>query len=171
MSDLNDELKLEDLSIPGTHQACARRGGAAYVCQGLSLLGQLEAEIRFLDIRCFHFLQGFAIRHAAPAGGDIYQGSWFDRAFQAANLDDPCVLDDCIAFLTANPRECIVMSVEPEPPDSENERDAHENKEWFSDCVCKSIAHTKELWFEPRFTQVDVDPPRRSFTRSAARSS
>jgi 1-phosphatidylinositol phosphodiesterase len=144
------------MSIPGTHQTCARRLGAAFVCQALSLASQLRAGIRFLDIRCRHYKTGMPIHHAAN-----YQGYWFDKKFQFEDMADPCVLDDCIAFLRAHPRECIIMSIRMELPwYREDAADAAANGgEWFSDCVCKSIEHTRDFWFDPATLGAPERPP------------
>jgi len=100
MSSINGALSLSQLSIPGSHDAGARYepiSGTAK-CQNLSIADQLNAGVRFLDIRCRHIGDAFAIHH-----GSIYQN---------INFDD--VLNACWAFLSANPTETIVMSVKEE---------------------------------------------------------
>src|SRR5439155_23215825 len=61
---------------------------------------------RFVDIRCRHIGDAFAIHH-----GSIYQNM---------NFDD--VLNACFSFLTSNPGECIIMSVKEEYDPSNNTR-------------------------------------------------
>jgi len=101
--------KLSELTIPGTHDSCTytlKNGELATPItrtQHLTLEEQLNAGIRFLDIRCRHIENAFAIHH-----GPVYL---------RLNFDD--VLKVCTAFLTANPRECIVMSVKQEHKDGE----------------------------------------------------
>ncbi len=96
--------KLSELTIPGTHDSCTytlKVGELATPStrtQRLTLEEQLNAGIRFLDIRCRHINNAFAIHH--------------DRVYLRLNFDD--VLKVCKAFLTANPSECIVMSVKDE---------------------------------------------------------
>ena len=67
-------------------------------CQNLSLAGQLNAGVRFLDIRCRHTNNAFGIYHG--------------RVAQRASFDD--VLKTCASFLSSNPEECILMSVKQE---------------------------------------------------------
>src|SRR5690606_14158510 len=52
MGALPGDLRLDQLSIPGTHDTCAFYGGPLIACQRMPLKQQLEAGIRFLDIRC-----------------------------------------------------------------------------------------------------------------------
>jgi GH18 family chitinase len=109
MSQLRDTLKLSELTIPGTHESCARVpqyiNGAynanytarAFVdCQDSPLLDQLSRGIRYLDIRCRRTQDVFAIHH---------EGYYMGFNFGAG------VRDVCIDFLMANPSECIVMQV------------------------------------------------------------
>ncbi|MDJ1479452.1 phosphatidylinositol-specific phospholipase C [Cytophagaceae bacterium YF14B1] len=100
MSLVSSSLTLSQLSIPGTHDS-----GALYEpvsgtakCQNLTIGNQLTAGIRFLDVRCRHIDNAFAIHH-----GSIYQNM---------NFDD--VLNACWSFLASNPTETIIMSVKEE---------------------------------------------------------
>ena len=52
MKRLPDNKKLSELSIPGTHDTCARFGGDFAQCQSLALRDQFSIGLRFLDIRC-----------------------------------------------------------------------------------------------------------------------
>ncbi|RBL91358.1 phosphatidylinositol-specific phospholipase C [Chitinophaga flava] len=108
MSNLPDNTNLTALSIPGTHDSGARFepiGGTAK-CQDLTIAQQLDAGTRFLDIRCRHIDNAFAIHH-----GSIYQ-----------NMNFTDVLNACYAFLANNPGETIVMSVKEEYDPSNNTR-------------------------------------------------
>jgi 1-phosphatidylinositol phosphodiesterase len=100
MSSAAGDLPLTRFSIPGTHDA-----GALYEplsgttkCQILTLAEQLNAGVRFLDIRCRHVNNAFLIHH-----GLVYQ---------KMNFDD--VLNTVIGFLTNNPAETVIMSVKEE---------------------------------------------------------
>jgi len=102
MSGLQDNISISKISIPGTHDSGARVdapvvSGTAKT-QDLSIAEQLNAGVRFLDIRCRHIDNAFAIHH-----GSIYQNM---------NFDD--VLNACYAFLQSNPSETIIMSVKEE---------------------------------------------------------
>ncbi|UTX46949.1 phosphatidylinositol-specific phospholipase C [Chryseobacterium sp. MA9] len=102
MSGLQDNISISRISIPGTHDSGARIdapvvSGTAKT-QDLSIAEQLNAGVRFLDIRCRHIDNSFTIHHGA-----IYQN---------LNFDD--VLNACYAFLSSHPSETIIMSVKEE---------------------------------------------------------
>ena len=97
---INGEKFLHELSIPGTHDTAAlieTIPGTAK-CQNLTIGQQLQAGVRFLDIRCRHINDGFAIHH-----GQVYQ---------ELNFTD--VLQSVANFLQANPSEMVIMSVKEE---------------------------------------------------------
>ena len=126
MKSLPETLSLSNLSIPGTHDTCALRNGFSFgfaKCQSWTLEDQLEAGIRFLDIRCRHRLNRFEIYH-----GVISQEITFMQ-----------VLDICEAFLKKNPSECLLMSVKEE---SSREKVTRGFRETFLD----EIDSRKDLW-------------------------
>ena len=107
MSRVPDERPLSQLSIPGTHDTCALRNGASFgfaKCQSWSLEDQLEAGIRFIDIRCRHVGDRFHIYH-----GIVDQKMTFAK-----------VQEVCRTFLKGHPTECIVMSVKEEHKPANN---------------------------------------------------
>jgi 1-phosphatidylinositol phosphodiesterase len=108
MTSLPDNTNIAALSIPGTHDSGAHQEPVAGTakCQNLSIADQLTAGIRFLDVRCRHIGDAFAIHH-----GSIYQNMNFDDVLQA-----------CQSFLRSNPGETIVMSVKEEYDPSNNTR-------------------------------------------------
>ena len=102
---MDSNKSLSDLSIPGTHDSGARYepfGGTAK-CQNLTISEQLNAGVRYLDIRCRHIDNMFTIHH-----GQVYQNINFDDVLNAVN-----------SFLDENPSESVMMSVK-EEYDSEN---------------------------------------------------
>lgn len=109
MSALPGNLKLSRLTIPGTHESCAKGIGwpaGNYVnCQDQDLADQLNSGIRYLDIRCRHISDIFAIHHDS-----YYMGFNFGEG----------VRDVCIGFLKANPSECILMEIKREYNDENN---------------------------------------------------
>jgi len=108
MGSLPDSTSLASMSIPGTHDSGARYepiSGTAK-CQDLTIAEQLNIGVRFLDIRCRHIDNAFAIHH-----GSVYQN---------LNFDD--VLNACFSFLNSNPTETIIMSVKEEHTPSNNTR-------------------------------------------------
>ena len=115
MNQLGDNLMLSQLNIPGTHESCAH---ATYVhdwadCQDWSLQDQLNHGIRYIDIRCRHINDGFDLYH-----GDVQiVSSLYSNAGLKFAAD---VRDVCVAFLKANPKECIIMQIKRESSDSNN---------------------------------------------------
>lgn len=117
MADQLNSLLLSQLSIPGTHDS-----GALYEpfpgtakCQNLTIAQQLNAGVRFLDIRCRHIDNAFTIHH-----GSVYQNQ---------NFDD--VLNAVIGFLNANPTETVIMSVKEEHTPSNNTRSFEQTFDWY----------------------------------------
>src|SRR5690349_9331371 len=92
MSGLDGSKSISEFSIPGTHESSAIRNVWNSACQNWTLGQQLDRGIRYLDIRCRHIKNSFAIHHAG-----IYQNIYFDN-----------VLDSCRIFLKNNPRETII---------------------------------------------------------------
>ncbi|GGZ50054.1 1-phosphatidylinositol phosphodiesterase [Streptomyces inusitatus] len=89
---------LRNLTIPGTHDSGARFGSVWHQCQGMTITQQLNAGIRFLDIRCRAIDGVFAIHH-----GNAFQNAMFGN-----------VLSECWDFLKANPGETVLMRVKQE---------------------------------------------------------
>lgn len=98
MARLSNDKLISNISIPGTHDTMARKGGPAAWCQSLSLTDQMIMGIRFLDIRCRYYGTGLPIHH-----GRFYQGFTFSK-----------VLNDATEFLSRNPSEIILMRVKQE---------------------------------------------------------
>ena len=101
--------KLNQLTIPGTHDTGTwgvpdTQLGFTHnaKCQSLSLRAQLDAGIRFIDIRVVQDTKkgsktpDFAIYH-----GPVNTGNWFSTD----------IVDVCKQFLAEHPSETIVMSV------------------------------------------------------------
>ncbi|MGW7103373.1 phosphatidylinositol-specific phospholipase C [Streptomyces sp. NPDC054838] len=98
MAGLADSTPLQRMTIPGTHDSGARQGGLYVACQNTSVAEQLDAGIRFLDVRCRVTGGSFAIHH-----GSFYQGLMFGD-----------VLVACWNFLAAHPSETVLMRVKQE---------------------------------------------------------
>ena len=112
MSGIQNGTKLSEVSIPGTHESCTRFGGSLSQCQWFSITQQLNRGIRFLDVRCKYQVDGdsgrkqniyFPIYHG---DGDVFTAS--------QNILFEEVQAQCIAFLSENPSEVIVMNVQME---------------------------------------------------------
>lgn len=98
MGKLPDSTSLAALSIPGTHDSGARYGGAACENQYWSIADQLNAGIRYLDIRNRRTGTSFAIHH-----GPCFQHMMFGD-----------VMNQVQAFLRDHPGETILMRVKEE---------------------------------------------------------
>ncbi|MFI5766659.1 phosphatidylinositol-specific phospholipase C [Streptomyces sp. NPDC051563] len=98
MSGLGDSTALQRMTIPGTHDSGATRGGLYVACQNTSIADQLGSGIRFLDVRCRVTGGSFAIHHGA-----YYQNLMFGD-----------VLAACWNFLAAHPSETVLMRLKQE---------------------------------------------------------
>ncbi|MEU0986752.1 phosphatidylinositol-specific phospholipase C domain-containing protein [Streptomyces sp. NPDC005953] len=104
MSKVNDDVSLGRLSIPGTHDTLAIRGGDAAVTQedygisGATLRAQLLAGVRSIDIRVRVIGDNFTIHH-----GIFYQ---------EANFSD--VLAVLKTFLAERPTETVLLNLKAE---------------------------------------------------------
>lgn len=98
MNKINDQVKIRDMSIPGTHDSAALFGGDIAATQTLSITQQLNSGIRFLDIRLRHINDKFAIHH-----GIVYEKQMFGD-----------ILNKVRNFLMDNPSEFIFIRVKEE---------------------------------------------------------
>ncbi|VVE74520.1 phosphatidylinositol diacylglycerol-lyase [Pandoraea captiosa] len=99
MTALPEDIALNRLTLPGSHDTCAYTVDDALVkTQGASLAVQLARGVRVLDIRCRHEDDVFHINHQRVALG--------------LTFDD--VIVTCAAFFARHPGECIVMSIKDE---------------------------------------------------------
>ena len=98
LAKIDGETSIHELHLPGTHNTAALLEplpGTAQ-CQSLTIQQQLEAGVRFLDIRCRHVSDRFELYH-----GPISQEQNFSEFHQT--LED---------FLTNNPTECVLVSIQ-----------------------------------------------------------
>lgn len=125
MASLNDVLKLSEVNIPGTHDSCAYSGYVFGRCQRLSLIDQLHAGVRFLDVRCRHANDKFKLHHSS-----FYLGDHFDSG----------VVEPCVRFLQRNTSEVILMLVKPEYKEKNNTSE-------FDERFLEYIRPNKEFWY------------------------
>lgn len=126
MRAVDASASLAALTIPGTHESCARHEplpGTAK-CQSLGVGDQLEAGVRYLDIRCRHFHDHFEIHH--------------DLVYQQMNFDD--VLDEVLPFLAQHPSETVIMSVK-------EEYKAEGNTRSFEDTFASYVKQAEARWY------------------------
>ncbi|MGQ0717186.1 MAG: phosphatidylinositol-specific phospholipase C [Pseudonocardiales bacterium] len=99
MGDIPDDTPVAKLSIPGTHNSgCVDGPVGVAQTQNLDLPDQLNAGIRFLDIRLVHYQDNLCVHHDAVC----MEKSYAD------------VLTICSDFLGQHPSETILMSVDDE---------------------------------------------------------
>lgn len=126
MSEIPDDTHLKMLTIPGTHDSGARFGTPIAECQTMKIREQLDAGIRFFDIRCKLKNGKLKIYHSIT--------------YQYLDLDD--VLSDCTDFLSVNEGETIIMSIR-----NENDGASQEERIAFSAKVDEYISNTADYWY------------------------
>ncbi len=102
MNFVSSRKKLSELTIPGTHDTGTWKIGGLYHCQDRNLNDQLEAGIRFLDIRL------------KPSGKNDELEVWHGGSGNAHLNFRNDIVGVCRDFLTRNPSETIVMSIKDE---------------------------------------------------------
>lgn len=96
MRDVPDDTLVTALNIPGTHNSCCVHGLLGFgKTQELDLPDQLNAGIRFLDIRFTHFQDNLCVHHDVVCTEKSYVN----------------ILTVCSNFLRRHPSEIILMSV------------------------------------------------------------
>lgn len=114
MKNIDDDVLISDISIPGTHDS-----GSAYVqyafifrCQALTISQQLEAGFRYLDVRLrtdgndLVFCHSFAF--CKENGG-----------LTSKNLSLESVLEDIYSFLENHPSETVIFVAKSEYSDDD----------------------------------------------------
>jgi 1-phosphatidylinositol phosphodiesterase len=126
MATLDDAAPLSSLSLPGTHETLALYEPLAGTakCQNLSLAAQLEAGVRYVDIRCRHLSDAFSIYH-----GPIFEQLTFDDVLGTVN-----------DYLDAHPTETLVMSVK-------EESDAEDTTRTFEQTFASYVAQAPDRWY------------------------
>jgi 1-phosphatidylinositol phosphodiesterase len=109
MSQLDDNLLIHQLSIPGTHDSgTAKISAGPSHTQNFGISRQLADGIRFLDIR--------VAENSSKSAADPLQ---VNHGSVSCDITFGSVLNDCRDFLAANPSEIILMLV----------NDAHDKKD------------------------------------------
>lgn len=105
MSKVSDDVKIKDLSIPGTHDSGALHSIAdvAGKCQDISIASQLKIGVRFLDLRLQLVDNEFKIVHS----------------FVDQNLKFETVVKDLYSFIKKYDSEFLIISIK-EDNDSVN---------------------------------------------------
>jgi 1-phosphatidylinositol phosphodiesterase len=126
MALIPDEVAMTALSIAGTHDSGALNEPFSGVakCQDLPILDQLEAGVRFLDIRCRHDQDAFSIYH-----GSVDEAQSF-----------AAVMETLRRFLAEHPTEAMLVSVK-------EEGSAGVNTRTFAETLRSYIDEDPGVWF------------------------
>ena len=115
MKAIRGETKLTEITIPGTHDSCARKFNNDWIvsgtakCQSLNIPGQLDAGIRFLDIRCEVDSSTHSV-WTVHGSADCWDGDdyyWLDFVFQ-----------HIYTWLDAHPSETVIVSIKEDDGDA-----------------------------------------------------
>ena len=108
LAKIDDKTPLSQIALPGTHDSGATRDffiPATARCQWMTIAEQLDAGVRYMDIRL----------KRVNGNLDIYHGP----AYQGLSFED--VLDQVFDFFTQNPSETLIMCIKEEgDPKGEN---------------------------------------------------
>lgn len=115
MAAVADDTNLAALSVPGTHDSGAWRGTVWSRTQDLTISGQLDSGVRFLDVRTRHYRDAFPIHHGA----------------EYLNLNFTDVVTDIGAFLAEHPTETVLMRLKKEHTEAENTRTYEETLDYY----------------------------------------
>lgn len=135
MKEIGDHTLLSEMTIPGTHDSgtftlplpdpiLSPVVTPFAKTQSKNFTEQFNSGCRFLDIRCRHINDSFAIHH--------------DVVYLQMNFND--VLKDCIAFLDKHPSECLLMLV------SDAHATAENNKLSFTDTFLNYYRQNPSVW-------------------------
>ena len=125
MKHVDDNTKLTELSIPGTHDSGARHsiGDVAGKCQDLSIKDQLASGVRFLDIRLKLSNNQLVVVH--------------DFVNQALSFED--VIKDLVSFIEKNNSETLIISIKEDASPSNSTIS-------FDSALVKQLSTHKELF-------------------------
>ena len=117
---IDNDTPLSQILLPGTHDSGATRDffiPATARCQWMSITQQLNAGVRYMDIRLTR----------VKGKLDVYHGT----AYQGISFED--VVSDVLEFLEENPSETLIMCIK-------EESDAKGENGNFEDMVKSSIS-------------------------------
>ena len=124
MSRLDDDILISALSIPGTHDSAAFTYSWPFVAtQKLDILQQLDAGIRYFDLRC-----GVRDDIVEMCHGITYLG-----------LRLEAVLDTMYVWLEAHPTEALIVQIK-------RDRDEQRSTVHFSQAVTEIVQTRPERW-------------------------
>ena len=128
LSKIADNTPLSQIALPGTHDSGATRDffiPSTARCQWMSITKQLNAGVRYMDIRLTR----------VKGKLDVYHGP----AYQGISFED--VVDDVLEFLEENPSETLIMCIKEESDPK------GENPDELCDMVKAVIDANSSKWF------------------------
>lgn len=140
MKSLPDTTNIAQINIPGTHDSCAFcvQFPLLSKCQNMSIPQQLNAGIRFIDIRVEGTKDKLKLVH------DIADCKKPDNKRESLYLEE--VIESCKIFLAENPSETILLSFKRDDgPSSEETFDLFFNKYLNNDPVWYTENRTPAL--------------------------
>lgn len=108
MQSLPDSILVSEINIPGSHDAAAINTSihTPYACHNHSISDQLVYGIRLLDVRIEVFEEGESYTFKTCHSDRLSSTGW--NTYQSL----PSLFDECVTFLSTNPSEVILMSVQ-----------------------------------------------------------
>ncbi|GHC83432.1 1-phosphatidylinositol phosphodiesterase [Nocardiopsis terrae] len=135
MAGVPDGTGLSALSVPGTHDSGAWRGTVWSRTQDLTISGQLDSGVRFLDVRTRHYRDSFPIHHGSE--------------YLHLNFTD--VVRDVSAFLAQNPTETVLVRMKKEHTEEENTRSYEQTlNHYIEENPDTRDLLAEHLWVPPR---------------------
>ncbi len=104
MKKIEDFVLVSDINLPGTHDSCTCRAQLPFIskCQNMTICEQLDAGIRYLDIRVEKSEEKLKLVHAIA---DCKEPENPEK-----KLFLESVIEECRNFLSENPSETILLS-------------------------------------------------------------
>jgi 1-phosphatidylinositol phosphodiesterase len=143
ITQLPDDLAIQDLSIPGTHDSASLKGFTHFAIsetQQWKIEDQLQNGVRFFDLRVKIMFshRGLAMYHGADAIYDPDQPHSYNQLYYKS------VIQKCVKFLIDHPNEVIVISVKCE---GDEKYDGWTVEDWFRQIANEVAAdHPPGTW-------------------------
>ena len=134
MSRIGGETPITAINIPGTHDSATEYVSYAFISrtQTLSIAEQLEAGVRFFDMRFEKTENGFKAVHSSI---DCREG----KSIFSEKLTAEKIIGDCSAFLSENTGETILFQL--------REDDGNAGESFFESFYELYIKNNPDLWF------------------------
>lgn len=138
MASIDGDVKITRISIPGTHDSASNKYGDVTQNQTLSIKQQLNAGIRFFDIRLKNVHSSLHLYH-----GPMYLGQTFNQIMTITR-----------DFLNANPNETVLMRIKKEQPDLSARFNFEENVLHHINMFSDVFWNTSSSTYIPKLDQV-----------------